>query len=211
MHEITWDASTDPDGDSITYDIGLSTDNGVSWSSIATGVSGTSHSYDFSVEPSSDISLIRVRAVDVNNEVSAWDESDATFTINRIPNPPSLNSPLDGSSHTLDSGFTFNWGHDDPDGDLPVEYAFKRRNISTGAAWEWWDAANSQWVASELWNDSYGTDVAFSGGQWPLGTYEWTVATGSSIVVLWEMLSSEYTWDNIDPEVTWGGADSVVK
>lgn len=80
VHTITWNASTDPEGDSITYEIDLSTDNGNTWKNIATGVSGTSYEYDFSNETASSICLIRIRAYD-GYSYSDNDQSDGVFTI----------------------------------------------------------------------------------------------------------------------------------
>jgi len=82
---ITWTASTDPDGDPITYEIEYSYDGGGTWNPLASGISETSYSWNTTAHPDGSNYLIRVRAYD-GVLYSDWDQSDSVFTIeNRVP------------------------------------------------------------------------------------------------------------------------------
>jgi len=83
-HDVTWTASTDPDGDPITYEIEYSYDGGGTWHPLATGISETSYSWDTTTYPDSANYLIRVRAYEERKRrelYSDWDQSDGVFTI----------------------------------------------------------------------------------------------------------------------------------
>lgn len=78
---ITWTPSTDPDGDAITYEIDYSINNGGSYTNITTGATGSSYSWDCTLVAASVQCLIRIRAKDSNGAYSAYDYSNAVFTI----------------------------------------------------------------------------------------------------------------------------------
>lgn len=76
---ISWDASTDPDGDTVMYDVDFY--NGSSWVSVASKITDLSVDY---VLPSLDITTakIRVRAIDNKTAASAYQESPV-FTVRK--------------------------------------------------------------------------------------------------------------------------------
>lgn len=75
---LTWTA-TDTDGDSLSYAVDHSSNGGTSWSSIASGLSSTSHVVDLRTLVGSSQTLFRVTVSDGFN--SASDRSNSTFTI----------------------------------------------------------------------------------------------------------------------------------
>jgi hypothetical protein len=105
----------------LKYQIQLSSDNGSTWKEIlalsAAGV--TSHAYDFTNEPASTQSKIRIRAFD-GSAYGSWDESNAAFEIkhNAPPGKPGSTSP---SGTSLTPGIvttltpTLTWAFNDPD------------------------------------------------------------------------------------------------
>jgi hypothetical protein len=77
---ITWQSSTDPDADALTYDIDYSANGGSAWVDIASGVSGTSYVWNTSALPAGSTYLVRIRAYD-GVAYSAFDQSNGVFTI----------------------------------------------------------------------------------------------------------------------------------
>lgn len=176
---ITWLASNNPDGRSVTYDVDLTTDGGSTWSRIGFGIGGTSYIYDFTNEPATSAARVRVRAWD-GALVSAWDESDANFTIqhNRAPLAPILDDPDDGSQVDLAAGYTFRWTPQDPDaGDSMSGWAF-RRKVDTASTYEFWNHTQAAWQSTEIFNSGSTAEVTFAPGNWVNDTvYNWSVAT----------------------------------
>lgn len=78
---ITWEAASDPDGDSLTYELQYSLNNGGSWANIVTGRTGTSYDWNTSTLPDGNQCLVRIRAKDSTGLYSDYDQSDAVFTI----------------------------------------------------------------------------------------------------------------------------------
>src|SRR6056297_1308676 len=72
-HNITWSASNTSD----LYNLDYSTDNGVSWTSLASNYSGTSYNWTIPNTPSGNC-LVRVMD---SNDNPVQDQSNATFTI----------------------------------------------------------------------------------------------------------------------------------
>ncbi|RLD16987.1 MAG: hypothetical protein DRI36_04875, partial [Caldiserica bacterium] len=118
---ITWNNSTDPDGDSITYDIDYSTDNGTTWIDIGTDNDGSPYSWTVPDTPSNQC-LVRIRAYD-GEAYSSFDVSQNVFTIegNFPPDAPTLVRPSSGTiSNSL--SHTFEWSFSDPNGDSQGGY-----------------------------------------------------------------------------------------
>ena len=86
---IQW-AAADPNRDALTFDIMYSPDNGGSWSSVATGLTGTSYSWDTTTWDNGNNSLIRVIAFD--GFVEWGDSSDAVFQLNNTIAPTTTTS-----------------------------------------------------------------------------------------------------------------------
>jgi parallel beta-helix repeat protein len=84
-HDITWTASTDPQGDPVTYEVEYSGNGGTSWQTLSTGISSLSYSWNTSLYTDSNTCLVRVRSYD-GSLFSGWDQSDSPFTIdNTLP------------------------------------------------------------------------------------------------------------------------------
>ncbi|HDX9712863.1 TPA: fibronectin type III domain-containing protein [Bacillus cereus] len=77
---VSWDASTDPEGDAITYDVDFY--NGSSWVPIASKTTDVSVEYKLPDGLNITNAKIRVRAVDNNTAASAYQES-AVFTVRK--------------------------------------------------------------------------------------------------------------------------------
>lgn len=82
VHTINWTSVTDPDGDSVTYTVQLSTDNGATWSTLGTS-SSSSMSYNFVNVPETSQARIRVRSSD-GSLVSSWDTGGAFEIDHRV-------------------------------------------------------------------------------------------------------------------------------
>lgn len=164
-HVIEWSASTDEEGDPITYEIQVSTDDGGNWSNVTTSATGTSHTYDFSPVPETSVARLRIRAYD-GNSYSEWDESDGVFTIehNDPPEAPTNLSP-DGISVDRTEVQRLSWTHNDTDGQSKAEIDWKTQGTTT------WNRVN---VNS---SDEY-KDV--NGGTFPASEIVWRVRTYDS-------------------------------
>ena len=112
-HTISWGASTDPDGDPVTYELEFF--NGTSWKTIGTNISGTSYSYNFANEPATSSAKLRVRAKDSRGAYSDYRESPA-FTINKAPGAPTILEPKNGETVFNDRAIKWT-AASDPNGD----------------------------------------------------------------------------------------------
>ena len=77
---ISWDASTDPDGDAVMYDVDLY--NGSSWVSVASKITSLSKDYVLPNGLNTTAAKIRVRAIDNKTAASAYQESPV-FTVRK--------------------------------------------------------------------------------------------------------------------------------
>ncbi len=87
---ITWKASTDPDTDSITYELQFSADN-ATWKDLGAEISGTSYTHVIGdlVDGSHNTCYYRVRAKDEHGVYSAWTVSSA-ITVDSAPDVPTV-------------------------------------------------------------------------------------------------------------------------
>ena len=164
---IAWPAASDPDGDVLTYDVDLSRDGGVSYARIASGLSATSLSYDFTGTAFTGSARVRVQARDPFSEVGPFSTS-ATFTINRNPNAPILGFPSGGQSINRATTQRLSWTHSDPDAGDGQSAADLRYRIGTAA-----------YTTVAVSGGNGFRD--FAGGTFALGNYEWQVRTYDSL------------------------------
>lgn len=163
---VTWTAAVDPEANSLTYDVDYTVNNGSSWQSIATGVSGLSRSWNTALVPNSTSARVRVRAFD-GALYGPWDESDSNFTIdnNVAPTAPTLTAPTGGT--VIDRGITlrFSWTFNDSNvGDSQSKYDLDYRVVGAGS-----------WTTVTATTTSAFRD--FAGGTFAAGNYEWRVRT----------------------------------
>lgn len=186
VHPITWSGGADPDGDAVVFDVELSTDGRVTWQRIGTGiVVGAPWTYDFSGQPSSTACRIRIRSRDGSGAVSAWDESNANFTIqhNQPPNAPTLLEPANGATVNLAGTPRFRAAPNDPNNDQQSGYRF-RRKLTSASAYEYWNAGTAAWQSTPVTNSLQGAtqvDLVFPAGRWDSLAYNWSAATVDSL------------------------------
>ncbi len=63
MKYVRW-AASDPEGDSLTFDIDVSVDGGSSWTALATGLTGTEYLWNSQLSPNSTSALLKVHCTD---------------------------------------------------------------------------------------------------------------------------------------------------
>jgi hypothetical protein len=97
--DVTW-TGTDADGGTLTYNILYSRDNGATWEGIASGITDSAYSLDFSGLPGTTgaSGMIKVMVSDGFN--SAEDSSDNPFTIGNKPPEAVIISPSSGAEFT---------------------------------------------------------------------------------------------------------------
>lgn len=165
LHTITWNQSTDADGNPITYEIQLTTNNGSTWKTIKTGVTGGSTTFDFINEPETSTAKIRIRAFD-GTSYSAYDESNGVFTIdhNYAPTIPTNLSPSGGQVVDVANVIRLSWKHNDTDNDPQAKYELQWR-LQGNATWN---------TVSATTVNQYFDAIA---NYFPTGTIEWRVRT----------------------------------
>ena len=95
---LTWNAS-DPDGDSLTYTVQYSADNGSTWTTLASSLTDTAVGIDTGQLAGSSVGLLRVIATDGLN--TAQDDSDGTFVVPTKPPVLEILAPLDGTAYLV--------------------------------------------------------------------------------------------------------------
>ncbi|HSJ59026.1 MAG TPA: hypothetical protein VLC95_17695, partial [Anaerolineae bacterium] len=94
VETIQW-AGSDLDGDTLTYAVLYSKDNGATWNAIGAGITETSYDVDFTTIPGSASALIKVLATDGFH--TAGDVSDEPFTVPAKPPVAVIVSPPVGA------------------------------------------------------------------------------------------------------------------
>lgn len=122
---ITWGASTDPDGDSITYRLERSYNNGA-YSQV---YSGTARTFDDTITTAMNTVRWRVKAVDSEGNESGY---ITTSTLSVVHNQPPEISGADGSLGVKTAAFSFAYTITDADGDaVSVVEAVDGRALKT--------------------------------------------------------------------------------
>jgi len=109
---LRW-ASSDPDGNSITYVIQYSADAGATWQTLVSDWPSTTYELDLSAIAGTNQGLIRVLASDGFH--TAQDQSDATFAVARNLPQVSIQSPQDNALYVSDQTIILEGGAYDPD------------------------------------------------------------------------------------------------
>jgi subtilisin family serine protease len=155
-HNITWTATDNVAVTSISID--YSTNNGTSWTSVATGLanSGT-YAWTIPATPTTQ-ALVRVKAFDAATN-NASDVSNAVFTISDQTAPAvTVNAPNGGETWIVGSGHNITWTATDLIGVTSIDIDYSTNN---GASW---------------------TSVAT--GEANDGTYAWTIPNTPSTQAL---------------------------
>ncbi len=139
---ITWSASTDADGDSLTYHLQYSPNNGANWYDIATGRTGTSYVWNTSALTAGSTYLVRIRAYD-GVAYSSYDQSNGVFTIqhNQTPTAPTslLIEGATNPTYVLDVTPEFSAIFNDPDtGDTTTKVEIQVG--TTDGAYDMWNS-----------------------------------------------------------------------
>ena len=95
---LTWNAS-DLDGDSLTYTVQYSADDGSTWTTLASPLTDTALDIDTGQLAGSSVGLLRVIATDGLN--TAQDDSDGTFVVPTKPPVVEILAPLDGTTYLV--------------------------------------------------------------------------------------------------------------
>lgn len=122
---ITWGASTDPDGDSITYRLERSYNNGA----YTQVYSGAARAFDDTITTAMNTVRWRVKAVDSEGNESGY---ITTSTLSVIHNQPPVISGADGSIGVKSAAFSFAYTVTDADNDpVSVVEAVDGRALKT--------------------------------------------------------------------------------
>lgn len=166
-HLITWNLGNDLDGDALSTQIDLSTNNGSTWKTIVnkTSNNATSYSYNFLNEIESSVCRLRIRHFD-GKDYSAYDTSDGVFTTqhNVAPNAPNALSPS-GVPVNRNESVRLSWKHNDPNSNDKQSKFNLQWRVKGNTAWN---------VITELVSREY---LDFPSGTFPLGEIEWQVQT----------------------------------
>ncbi|AFE86254.1 putative YD repeat protein [Bacillus phage PBC1] len=156
--------------DQITYQIQLTSDNGSTWKTIvdSTPAGATSYPYDFTNEPESSVSKIRIRAFDGYN-YGDWDESDGVFTIqhNVAPLTPTDLAP-NGTIEDRGTSIRMSWKHNDPNGVDPQSKLDLQWRVQGSADW----TTVTQSTTNQFYNAPANLFPANSKIEWRVRTYD---------------------------------------
>lgn len=161
---ISWTAATDPDGDAMTYDVELSTNNGGAYAVIAAGVAGLNTVYNFSGQPSTTTAKLRVRAKDSAGVYGPYATMAGNFTINHNAAPTAATGLSPDGGTVVDRALVqrLAWTFNDPNpGDTQSKFDLRWR-VGVGA----WTT-----VTQTTTNRYYDAPAA----TFPAGSVEWQV------------------------------------
>lgn len=104
---ISWGASSDGNGHSVTYDLQVSI-NGSSWTTVAIGISGTSRTYSIpDINIGGSTYKFRIRAKDSLGAYSDWRTAGSSCYKNKIPTVPGTVYPYGGY---YENSINVSWG-----------------------------------------------------------------------------------------------------
>lgn len=163
---VTWTAGADPDADALVYDLDYSADNGATWAAMASGVAGTSYAWNTAARPAGAAYLVRIRSRDPAGLVSAYDQSNAVFTIQHNVAPTAATGLTPDGGVTVDRNAVqrLAWTFQDADpGDTQSKFDLRWR-VGVGA----WTTV-TQTTPSPYYDAPAAT--------FPAGSVEWQVLT----------------------------------
>jgi len=96
IKNITWTESTDPDNDTVTYEVQYSNNTGSSWYALSSGISETHCQWGTTNYLDGANYLIRVRAYDGSLH-SNWSQSQSTFVIDNTAPDIVITYPVEGA------------------------------------------------------------------------------------------------------------------
>ncbi len=101
------------------------------------------------------------------------------ITWNEPPSVPTLVSPTSSSDpiDTLVDDVTFDWTHNDAEGDAQVGYQLRRRYDGT-TTYQYWNASTGSWQTPQVWNKTSTTQVTIPGSHFRQGgQWRWSMRT----------------------------------
>jgi len=138
-----------------------------------------------------------------HNGANPTDVRYGNFGLNFRPSIPTILTPADNATVALTSGVDFTYTFGDPEGDLQVGYALKRRALTLDvgvvyAAQEWWNG--TAWVGSEA--EVASTTQPISISDWPAigDTYQYALANSDA-----SGLGPYSAWQTLNPYEWWDG------
>jgi len=141
-------STTDPNGDSVSYQFDWGDGNLSSWSSYVSSSSSVSMDHSWS---SAGTYSVKAKAKDVNGDESAWSSGHSIFVSSIPPNTPS--APSGPTSGYVDSTYSFSTSTTDPNGDS-VSYQF-----------DWGDGNLSSWSSYVSSGSSVSMDHSYSSAE----------------------------------------------
>lgn len=117
MQAIAWEAA-DEDGDALNLLVQVSGDAGSTWTTLATGLSGSGYEFDTALLGGSEQALVRVVASD--GLLTAQDASDAAFSVAAKGPQVAIEWPADGGCFQPGQAIPFaGYAYDPEEGPLP--------------------------------------------------------------------------------------------
>lgn len=166
-----WTASTDPNGDSVKYEIAISNGSG-GW--IYYNTTSTSYKFNTANLPEQSNARIAVRAVDSRNETLGFVYSKYfTISHNKAPNAPTSPSPSNGKVFDRTEVIRFSWKHSDDSAQAGYQIAWRTvADDGTRGTWNYLPTSGSAGFANTT-NQYYNMPA----NTLPAGKIEWGVRT----------------------------------
>jgi hypothetical protein len=168
---VKWNPASDPDGDSLKYQVAFMDGDGVGWTYYETGYGVTQYTINTASAVEGSRARVAVRASD-GQEWGAYTYSNY-FTIdhNQPPSPPTQLSPINGAVIDRTGVIRFSWKHND-DG-AQAGYRIAWRTVASDGTRGAWNYIPSSTAFTNSTNQYYDMPA----NTLPFGDIEWTVQT----------------------------------